>query len=385
MKISGEKPFQCEYEGCDRRFANSSDRKKHMHVHTSDKPYFCRINGCDKSYTHPSSLRKHMKMHDTTADSNLLASSFEHSSSKQMKLSNDTDLEDHVMSHAKSAKFGKHLSNASVLSHNTSTSSVSTEMSSSTPSSSPPPQPPPQQQQQQHVLPPLNTNLVQDSMSNCSNAFMAQSNTASAYDHEFHNHVMKANKESKHYSLFYPYHHHHHNQHHHHHQYNQSDLLLNQNHQNYHQFYNQQSIESHGLTNDMSNNYEQMSHYAAAAAAAAAVNPNSYNYTNSIATTTTTPTATTNNQNAYLNEESTSLNQTNQAYLMNEWYTQYQPTSTNNNVIGATTSSSSNSLPNATNMNNNSTTSANANNNNTNLFSNFYTTHHGRTPIMNYT
>lgn len=56
----GEKPFQCEFEGCDRRFANSSDRKKHMHVHTSDKPYLCKM--CDKSYTHPSSLRKHMKV-----------------------------------------------------------------------------------------------------------------------------------------------------------------------------------------------------------------------------------------------------------------------------------------------------------------------------------
>ena len=59
----GEKPFKCEFEGCDRRFANSSDRKKHSHVHTSDKPYNCKIRGCDKSYTHPSSLRKHMKVH----------------------------------------------------------------------------------------------------------------------------------------------------------------------------------------------------------------------------------------------------------------------------------------------------------------------------------
>ncbi|KAK1341967.1 hypothetical protein QTO34_016719 [Cnephaeus nilssonii] len=59
-----EKPFQCEFEGCDRRFANSSDRKKHMHVHTSDKPYLCKM--CDKSYTHPSSLRKHMKVHESS-------------------------------------------------------------------------------------------------------------------------------------------------------------------------------------------------------------------------------------------------------------------------------------------------------------------------------
>ncbi|OXB63995.1 hypothetical protein ASZ78_014759, partial [Callipepla squamata] len=63
QELIWEKPFKCEFEGCDRRFANSSDRKKHSHVHTSDKPYNCKVRGCDKSYTHPSSLRKHMKVH----------------------------------------------------------------------------------------------------------------------------------------------------------------------------------------------------------------------------------------------------------------------------------------------------------------------------------
>ncbi len=60
--VLGEKPFRCEYPGCDRKFANSSDRKKHSHVHTSDKPYFCKVKGCEKAYTHPSSLRKHIKV-----------------------------------------------------------------------------------------------------------------------------------------------------------------------------------------------------------------------------------------------------------------------------------------------------------------------------------
>ncbi|KPP78704.1 zinc finger protein ZIC 5-like [Scleropages formosus] len=63
----GEKPFKCEFAGCDRKFANSSDRKKHSHVHTSDKPYYCKVQGCNKSYTHPSSLRKHMKVHFSTS------------------------------------------------------------------------------------------------------------------------------------------------------------------------------------------------------------------------------------------------------------------------------------------------------------------------------
>ncbi|RDD39256.1 Zinc finger protein ZIC 4 [Trichoplax sp. H2] len=64
-----EKPFICEFEGCGRRFANSSDRKKHSHVHTSDKPYICKVPGCEKAYTHPSSLRKHMKTHSKSSPS----------------------------------------------------------------------------------------------------------------------------------------------------------------------------------------------------------------------------------------------------------------------------------------------------------------------------
>uniref|UniRef100_A0A672HIR1 C2H2-type domain-containing protein n=1 Tax=Salarias fasciatus TaxID=181472 RepID=A0A672HIR1_SALFA len=59
---TGEKPFSC-CEFCERRFANSSDRKKHSQVHTASKPYDCKALGCTKSYTHPSSLRKHMKVH----------------------------------------------------------------------------------------------------------------------------------------------------------------------------------------------------------------------------------------------------------------------------------------------------------------------------------
>ena len=68
FQFAGEKPFRCEFDGYDRRFANSSDRKKHMHVHTTDKPYYCNIRGCDKSYTHPSSLRKHQKIHGAEAE-----------------------------------------------------------------------------------------------------------------------------------------------------------------------------------------------------------------------------------------------------------------------------------------------------------------------------
>ncbi|PIO55371.1 zinc finger, C2H2 type, partial [Teladorsagia circumcincta] len=63
-EFTKEKPFPCPHAGCDKTFANSSDRKKHMHVHTSEKPYECKVKGCKKVYSHPSSLRKHMKAHE---------------------------------------------------------------------------------------------------------------------------------------------------------------------------------------------------------------------------------------------------------------------------------------------------------------------------------
>jgi len=75
LSTAGEKPFRCEFVGCERRFANSSDRKKHSHVHTSDKPYNCRYAGCDKAYTHPSSLRKHIKSHGRQQSSTVAHSS----------------------------------------------------------------------------------------------------------------------------------------------------------------------------------------------------------------------------------------------------------------------------------------------------------------------
>ncbi len=66
--FAGEKPFVCPFAGCDRRFPNSSDRKKHMMTHTDHKPFECRVADCDKTYTHPSSLRKHMKVTHPDAD-----------------------------------------------------------------------------------------------------------------------------------------------------------------------------------------------------------------------------------------------------------------------------------------------------------------------------
>merc|ERR1711970_328459 len=59
---TGEKPFLCKYQ-CSKAFSNSSDRAKHEQTHKDPKPYACEVYGCQKKYTDPSSLRKHVKNH----------------------------------------------------------------------------------------------------------------------------------------------------------------------------------------------------------------------------------------------------------------------------------------------------------------------------------
>ncbi|MEQ2213803.1 hypothetical protein XENOCAPTIV_021243, partial [Xenoophorus captivus] len=59
---TGEKPYVCEHEGCNKAFSNASDRAKHQNrTHSNEKPYICKFPGCTKRYTDPSSLRKHVK------------------------------------------------------------------------------------------------------------------------------------------------------------------------------------------------------------------------------------------------------------------------------------------------------------------------------------
>nr|ACZ64514.1 GLI-1 [Schmidtea mediterranea] len=59
---TGEKPYECEFPGCHKAFSNASDRAKHQNrTHSNTKPYVCKVERCAKRYTDPSSLRKHVK------------------------------------------------------------------------------------------------------------------------------------------------------------------------------------------------------------------------------------------------------------------------------------------------------------------------------------
>ncbi|XP_029717999.2 zinc finger protein 271-like [Aedes albopictus] len=59
---TGEKPYPCRYDCCERQFAHVSDRKRHeMAVHTSERPYQC--EQCPAAYIRKRELVVHQQRH----------------------------------------------------------------------------------------------------------------------------------------------------------------------------------------------------------------------------------------------------------------------------------------------------------------------------------
>lgn len=54
-----EKPFKCTY--CDSTFADRSNLRKHILIHTGEKKYKCEV--CQKSFTQIGNLNKHKVIH----------------------------------------------------------------------------------------------------------------------------------------------------------------------------------------------------------------------------------------------------------------------------------------------------------------------------------
>ncbi|XP_040140701.2 zinc finger protein 143 isoform X8 [Ictidomys tridecemlineatus] len=60
---TGEKPYRCSEDNCTKSFKTSGDLQKHIRTHTGEKPYVCTVPGCDKRFTEYSSLYKHHVVH----------------------------------------------------------------------------------------------------------------------------------------------------------------------------------------------------------------------------------------------------------------------------------------------------------------------------------
>lgn len=52
MDFLGEKPYECDYPRCTRKFAQSGQLKTHQRLHTGEKPFICASPSCEKRFTH---------------------------------------------------------------------------------------------------------------------------------------------------------------------------------------------------------------------------------------------------------------------------------------------------------------------------------------------
>ncbi|KAG8012920.1 Wilms tumor protein-like protein, partial [Nibea albiflora] len=58
-----EKPYQCEFTDCGRRFSRSDQLKRHQRRHTGEKPFNCRWPNCQKKFARSDELVRHHNMH----------------------------------------------------------------------------------------------------------------------------------------------------------------------------------------------------------------------------------------------------------------------------------------------------------------------------------
>ncbi|KAI9022648.1 hypothetical protein DFJ74DRAFT_670374 [Hyaloraphidium curvatum] len=60
---TGERPYECDFEGCGKSFTTSGGLVKHGRIHSGERPHVCDFDGCDKTFADLSNLVTHKRKH----------------------------------------------------------------------------------------------------------------------------------------------------------------------------------------------------------------------------------------------------------------------------------------------------------------------------------